>query len=58
MKMWETIIDQKYDCLERLKIPGGWLYRNITVVEWQSQTDRRVAMMTFVPNVGAEINRG
>jgi hypothetical protein len=35
--MWETVYDEPYDKMDRLPVPGGWIYRNKVVIDSRAQ---------------------
>jgi hypothetical protein len=44
---WQCIIDRTEDVTERLKVPGGWLYRTQL---WQVDTPASITVaLAFVP---------
>ena len=44
---WELVIDESYESMKRLKVPGGYLYNFIT----SCADDRECTAMCFVPEV-------
>lgn len=52
---WEMLVsDDEYDWLERLKIPGGWLYRSTQKREFETGAVALSESMVFVPDEGAQ----
>ena len=47
---WERIITTSYETLDRCKVPGGWLYRNMTLSHGYSANN---VAMVFVPDAPA-----
>lgn len=43
---WETLIDGNNEITERMRVPGGWIYRS-----WINANTDTLAMV-FVPEVG------
>ena len=48
MMAWETICEDESGNTERLRVPGGWLYRT-AIIDSPSADRRLVISMVFVP---------
>jgi len=49
---WETIEDLGYSCVERMPVPGGWLY---TVNQSLGTPESWTSTTTFVPHPPAAL---
>lgn len=46
---WEPVLQDKSDTTERMRVPGGWLYRNIWLNDYSSASEGYRGQMVFVP---------
>lgn len=52
MHTWEEVHKSAggFDVTERMEVPGGWIYRNVVLCDYNSDVSNYAPTMVFVPN--------